>query len=292
MTGQGHGRIQFGSSEVTAEIRSVNNRHLKLNTRTGDGLGPLEPQIETLVRSRLRRGSVQLNIRVYGDHSACQFEVDYSVVEKYILDCKQLASKYSLKEQDIAVSELLALPGAVIDARGDTDQVDKQLEEAVLKAVSEALDCLVEMKTAEGKSMGEELQTQLAKLSEITGEIEKRAPLVIADYRQRLQKRLTTALADVGAELQESDLLREILLMTDKSDIREEIVRLRSHFKQFEDQLGASDSQGRKLDFLIQEMFRETNTIGSKAGDAEIAQRVVDIKSVIEQMREMVQNVE
>ena len=140
--------------------------------------------------------------------------------------------------------------------------------------------------------MGEELTRQLSRLAELTAEIEQRAPLVVDEYRLRLEARLSKVLAELGAKLQEADLAREVLIMADKADIREEIVRLRSHFAQFEKLLSADESQGRKLDFLIQELFREANTIGSKCGDAEIAQRVVDIKTIIEQMRELVQNVE
>ena len=140
--------------------------------------------------------------------------------------------------------------------------------------------------------MASELTQQLAKLRDITVHIEQRAPKVIEEYKQRLHSRLTQTLAEVGGQIQESDLIREILLMADKADIREEVVRLRSHFLQFQMLLEDPSSQGRKLDFLIQEIFREVNTIGSKAGDAEIAQRVVDLKSIIEQMRELVQNVE
>ena len=140
--------------------------------------------------------------------------------------------------------------------------------------------------------MGSELSRQLSRLAELTAEIEQRAPQVVDEYRTRLESRLTKVLAELGTKLQEADLAREVLIMADKADIREEIVRLRSHFSQFQKLLGDEESQGRKLDFLIQELFREANTIGSKAGDAEIAQRVVDIKTIIEQMRELVQNVE
>ncbi|MEO8272002.1 MAG: DUF1732 domain-containing protein, partial [Aureliella sp.] len=141
-------------------------------------------------------------------------------------------------------------------------------------------------------SMWDELSRQLSRLAELTAEIEQRAPQVVDEYRSRLESRLTKVLAELGAKLQEADLAREVLIMADKADIREEIVRLRSHFAQFQKLLADEESQGRKLDFLIQELFREANTIGSKAGDAEIAQRVVDIKTIIEQMRELVQNVE
>ncbi len=137
-----------------------------------------------------------------------------------------------------------------------------------------------------------ELSSQLERLVQLTEAIRPRAPVVIDDFRSRLTSRIEAALAESTASLQESDLIREIAILADKADIREELVRLGSHFDQFSKLLDASESQGRKLDFLIQELFRETNTIGSKAGDAEIAQLVVDMKTTIEQMRELVQNAE
>ena len=179
-----------------------------------------------------------------------------------------------------------------MESRTTDGDLPQELVTCVLETVSESLDCLNRMRRVEGNSMAEELTQQLDRLVDLATEIEKRAPVVLEEYRIRLESRVSKLLSDVGAKLQEADLLREVLLMADKTDIREEIVRLRSHVTQFRNLLGAPESQGRKLDFLIQEMFRETNTIGSKSGDAEIAQRVVDIKTIIEQMRELVQNVE
>jgi uncharacterized protein (TIGR00255 family) len=175
---------------------------------------------------------------------------------------------------------------------GRLSEIDEALGTSVLATVTDAMECLNRMRLAEGESMGLELAQQLVKLREITTLIEQRAPKVIEEYKQRLHGRLAQSLAEIGGQIQETDLVREILLMSDKADIREEVVRLRSHFLQFQSLLDDPTSQGRKLDFLIQEVFREVNTIGSKAGDAEIAQRVVDMKSIIEQMRELVQNVE
>ena len=197
-------------------------------------------------------------------------------------------------EANVTVADLLPLPGVVTEARlaGGATTISDELASTVLDTVRLAIDCLNRMRAAEGESMRDELAQQLAKLNSLTTAIEQRAPRVIDEYRERLSAKLTMALAEIGKEIQEADVVREVLLMADKADIREEIVRLRSHFGQFAKLLEAQESQGRKLDFLIQEMFRETNTIGSKAGDAEVAQRVVDLKTVIEQMRELVQNVE
>lgn len=292
MTGQGQGRNQFGSAEITAEVRAVNNRHLKIHLRTSDSIGVLEPQIEALIRSELRRGSLQITIQLSGGDFDSLFQLQTDVIEAYYRQCHTLAERLGL-EAKVSLADLLVLPGVTKEPRSSANaELAPELTQCVLATVKTTLDCLNRMRAAEGESMRLELARQLVCLADLTNSIESRAPAVIDEYRVRLTARLTKALAEIGATLEDADLVREVLLMADKADIREELVRLRSHFEQFRKLLAADESQGRKLDFLIQELFRETNTIGSKAGDAEVAQRVVDMKTVIEQMRELVQNVE
>ena len=289
MTGQGQGQAQCGSALVAAEVRAVNNRHLKIQARLGEGLAVLEPKVETLVKQHLRRGSLQISVQLTGAEVANEYRLEESVIKAYAEQCGALRAELGMPE--ISWAALLALPGVVSEQK-KTSGVDDELQAAVLSAVEQSLGGLNEMRQAEGSSMASELVRQLQCLDELTDEIDKKAPHVVEDYRERLRAKVSSALNDVGASLEEGDLIREVLLLADKSDIREEIVRLRSHSGQFGSLLKSDASQGRKLDFLIQEMFRETNTIGSKASDAEIAQRVVDMKSILEQMRELVQNVE
>ncbi len=292
MTGQGQGRKQYGTDEITAEVRAVNNRHLKVQIRTCESLSGLEPLIEALVRKSLRRGSLQLSVQISGVVGDSQYQLQESVVAGYARQCEALAGKLGLAAQ-VTLSDLLSLPGVVADKRSRAgDALPDDLVDNVMETITESLACLNRMRRAEGDSMESELSRQLANLNELATVIENRAPLVIDEYRARLESRLTKVMAEVGTKLQEADLAREVMIMADRADIREEIVRLRSHFAQFKKLLAAEESQGRKLDFLIQELFRESNTIGSKAGDAEICQRVVDLKTIIEQMRELVQNVE
>lgn len=293
MTGQGQGRRPYAAAEISAEVRAVNNRHLKVQIRTCETLSALEPQIETLVRKTLRRGSLQLSVRLSAGLADNRFQVQESAVAGYIHQCQTLGTKLGV-DGHVSLRDLLPLPGVISERRdlGGSDTLDAGLVAEVMATIAQTLECLNGMRRAEGASMGEELSRQLSRLAELTAEIEQRAPQVVDEYRARLESRLTKVLAELGAKLQEADLAREVLIMADKADIREEIVRLRSHFSQFQKLLSDDESQGRKLDFLIQELFREANTIGSKAGDAEIAQRVVDIKTIIEQMRELVQNVE
>lgn len=291
MTGQGQGRRPFDQTEISVEVRAVNNRFLKIQTRVSDAIAGLEPQIETVVKQSLRRGSLQIGVYLSGISTDSEYALKAPVIEAYWHQCNALASKLGITS-GVSIANLLQLPGVVSDAGGRASDVDEALAGAVLETVADAVGCLNRMRLAEGQSMAAELTQQLAKLREITVQIEQRAPKVIEEYKNRLHARLTQSLAEVGGQIQETDLVREILLMADKADIREEVVRLRSHFLQFQMLIEDPQSQGRKLDFLIQEIFREVNTIGSKAGDAEIAQRVVDLKSIIEQMRELVQNVE
>lgn len=295
MTGLGQGRRQFGTAEISAEVRAVNNRHLKVQIRTCESLSGLEPQIETLVRKSLRRGSLQLSVQLTGGTIDNRFRLQESVVAGYYAQCQSLAAKLGLPSM-VTLSDLLSLPGVISERQSGTGDLGQQLSDElvsqVLNTIADSLACLNGMRRAEGDSMGLELKRQLDCLADLTSVIERRAPVVVDEYRLRLESRLAKVLAELGTKIQEADLAREVLIMADKADIREEIVRLRSHFAQFESLLNSEESQGRKLDFLIQELLRETNKIGSKAGDAEIAQRVVDIKTIIEQMRELVQNVE
>lgn len=291
MTGQGQGRRPFDQNEITVEVRAVNNRFLKIQTRVSDVISGLEPQIESVVKQSLRRGSLQIGVFLSGRSVASEYCLQESVLESYFHQCTALATKLGIVS-GVTVAGLLMLPGVVGENGGRLNSVEETLAAMVLATVADAMESLNRMRLSEGQSMRSELEQQVVKLREITIQIERRAPTVIEEYRQRLHGRLAQSLADIGGQIQETDLVREILLMADKADIREEVVRLRSHFLQFETLLDDASNQGRKLDFLIQEIFREVNTIGSKAGDAEIAQRVVEMKSIVEQMRELVQNVE
>ena len=291
MTGQGLGRQQINASEISVEVRAVNNRHLKLQTRTSEGLGSLEPKIEQLVRSNLRRGSIQLNLQLAGYQVLAEYELQTPVIRRYFEQSKEVAESLGIPPA-VGMADLLALPGAVLEPRSNNGEVEEDIATAALATVQMALDNLDEMRLAEGASMAQELSRQLSDLLKLTDQIEARSPEVVEEYRTRLKDKLNKALEEVDGSLPEADVVREVLIMADKVDVREEVVRLRSHCDQFANLIASDESQGRKLDFLIQEMFRETNTIGAKASDAQIAQRVVDMKTVIEQMRELVQNVE
>jgi uncharacterized protein (TIGR00255 family) len=218
------------------------------------------------------------------------------VLQGYIEQLRSISRQLKF-EPELRWSDLLNLPGVVGEAPS-ADLNAPELAEAAEQVVSIALDQLTAMRYREGQLMAQELRRQLDQLRQIVGQIDLRAPGVVTDHRARLKQRVLAAIAEsleagmTQSGVQDADLIREIAILSDKIDIREEIVRIQSHFVQLEELLDSSESQGRRLDFLIQEMFREANTIGSKASDALISQLIVELKSVLEQIRELVQNVE
>ncbi len=292
MTGQGQGLAQCGQTQVVAELRAVNNRHLKIQSRISEEVAELQPELESIIRSSVRRGALQLQVQVQSNSKADAFQIQKDVVAAYHNQAAAVASQLGI-DANVDLGQLLTLPGTVMETKRTAgSKLSDDMIAATNAAVAEAVKSLNAMREKEGSSMATELEKQLKLLSELSDTIEQRAPSVVADYQARLRERIATALGPQAEEVKDSDLSREIVLMADKSDVREELVRIRSHFDQFAELIAGETSQGRKLDFLIQEMVREANTIGSKANDATIAQRVVDLKTTIEQMRELIQNVE
>jgi uncharacterized protein (TIGR00255 family) len=290
MTGHGEACRQQHGVRVGVEVRTVNNRFLKVSLRISEGHAALEPLIETAVRNHLRRGSVSVSVRVERESSPDDFRLNPVVLESYYRQLQEVFQGTS-GGAEIRIDSLLTLPGVVTEAaslRVDTDVVWPVIE----AALNEALENLSRMRAAEGAAMGRDLHANRQAIEAELALVQGRAPLVIEAYRKRLRERLNKLLEEFGLELQAADLVREVGLFTDRSDISEEIVRLRTHLQQFETVARTEANSGRKLEFLIQEMLRETNTIGSKANDAEIAHHVVEIKTAIERMREMIQNIE
>jgi uncharacterized protein (TIGR00255 family) len=189
------------------------------------------------------------------------------------------------------VAPLLSLPGVVHEPHAEHEEIELQWPK-IEAVVAAALAHLGQMRVDEGRRMAVDLMANARAIAAELSKVEARAPAVVDAYRGRLTERLNKLLAEVGVQSQPADIVREVALFAERTDVSEEIVRLKSHLEEFNSVMAAEESQGRKLDFLIQEMFRETNTIGSKANDAEIARHVIEIKTAIERMREMVQNVE
>jgi uncharacterized protein (TIGR00255 family) len=290
MTGHGEAHQQTDGLSIAVEIRTVNNRYFKLNLRVTDGYLALEPHIDALVRQQLRRGTVQLNVQILREHTAEDYRINTAVLTGYV---QQLEAAFGVElgRSSSSLTPLLALPGVVEEPATTMDAVETQWP-AVERALTEALRRLAKMRVEEGRSMAADLDVNARAIAEQLAHVEARAPLVVAAYRTRLTDKLNKLLAEVGGRIEPADVVREVGVFAERGDISEEIVRLKSHLEQLAAVLTAPESQGRKLDFLVQEMFRETNTIGSKANDAEIARHVIEMKTAIERMREMIQNVE
>ncbi|MBC8873791.1 MAG: YicC family protein [Planctomycetes bacterium] len=290
MTGHGEAQRQQVGVAIAIEVRTVNNRYLKVTFRTSEGYGSLESNIESVVRRHVRRGSVQVNVRIDREPTPDDFKLNEVVLAGYQQQLEALRKKSGVAEP-IRPESLLMLPGVVNEAarHNVSAEADWPLVEQTL---TEALENLSHMRAKEGAAMAADLHANCEVIATELDKIEERAPLVVDAYRKRLTERLNKLLEEYEISIQASDVVREVGIFADRGDISEETVRLRSHLNQFDTVAAAKESNGRKLEFLIQEILRETNTIGSKANDAEIARFVVEIKTAIERMREMIQNVE
>jgi len=289
MTGFGEAHRHTDRLTVVVEVRTINSRYFKLSVRSGDGYSSLEPQIEGLVRQHIKRGTVQVNLRVDRAELADDFQINSQVLEGYRKQIQSLRKEWNLPEP--SWEALLQLPGVVHENLLSSADVEQDWP-VIGETIESALQNMSQMRIDEGKAMAKDLLANAAIIAEQLDAIDVRAPLVAQSYRDRLAERISKTLAEHQATLQPTDLVRDVALYAERSDISEEIVRLRSHLQQFATIVDHEESSGRKLEFLTQEMGRETNTIGSKANDVEISRHVIEIKASIERVREMIQNVE
>lgn len=294
MTGHGAGRIQRDGVTVSVEVRTVNNRYYKLSLRSPEGYGALESRVDDLIRQSIRRGSVYCDLRVERQPTLDNYRLNETALNAYYHQLRRLqaaaGNPASGNPTDVRWELLLPLPGVVNEesASRNADE-DWSLIEA---AIQLALDGLARMRGEEGEAMTRDLADNCVVIARELTEVEKLAPMVSSSYRGRLQDRLNKLLVDYGVSVQPADIVREVGLFAERCDVSEETVRLRSHLEQFREIMAAAESNGRKLEFLTQEMFREANTIGSKSNDAAMTRHVIEIKTVIERIREMIQNVE
>jgi uncharacterized protein (TIGR00255 family) len=290
MTGFGEAHRQSNGVAVVVEVRTINNRYFKLTLKCGEGYSLLEPEIESVVRQQIRRGTVQVMLRVDRVRGSEDYQINQVVLSNYRRQLRELSEEWHLGAE-VPLAELLTLPGVVIENPTSPSEAEEEWP-LVREALVAAMQNLAQMRTEEGRAMAADLKANCRVIAQELRQVEQRAPLVIASYRERLAERLQATLAEFAVTLDPADLIREVGLFAERSDISEEIVRLNSHLEQFDTIMGLPESSGRKLEFLTQEMFRETNTIGSKANDVQIARHVIEMKAAIERIREMIQNVE
>jgi uncharacterized protein (TIGR00255 family) len=293
MTGFGEARAQGEAFALAVDIRAVNNRHLKVTVRAPEPLHLLEAEFEKVIRRSVRRGSVLVHVRLERTARPGDFRVNAAALRSYAEQVLRVANELGLPPaaSGAMFGSLLTLPGVTQETdAGSSADADWPLVEPVLE---QAVANLQSMRRGEGAAMAREL---LSLCDEIAAEIEQvrqRAPVVTTAYRDRLLERVRQLLADTDVTVSQNDVLREVSVFAERSDVAEEVVRLASHLDQFREVATRGDeSAGRKLEFLTQEMFREANTIGSKAGDVQVSRHVVAVKATLEKVRELIQNVE
>jgi len=289
MTAYGRGEYHLGDTQFTAETRSLNNRHLDIILRIPRNYQVLEKEFKDTISSRIRRGRVEVSVQIEnnGEESPYSLELNVPLVNSYIKILHQLAEKFDL-DKEIQVDSLLQMKDVLLFRPEEVD-MDK-LRPGFQHVVEQALDSLDKMRAKEGEAIEADFVKRLDLLEEYVNEVYRRAPIIVEEYRKRLKDRIDHIIGD--ADLDESRLAQEVAFFAEKSDITEEIVRARSHLKQFREYLSMDDALGRRLDFLIQEINREVNTLSSKASDALISKVVVEMKAELEKLREQVQNVE
>jgi uncharacterized protein (TIGR00255 family) len=290
MTGFGDARLQGELLAASVEVRAVNNRYLKIITKAPEAYARFEGEIEKLVRETIGRGTINVAIRVDRVPRAEDFQLNRTALEAYWTQLQGM-SRDLRAPMPTDLTALCELPGVVADeARRSIDpQSDWEL---IRKLLEQALKNLQVFRVDEGRSMERELIANVATIAARLSAVAAKAPQVVAEYRARLLERVRQLLQESGGQVAEGDLIREVSIFSDRSDINEEITRLRSHIEQFHAFVKEPASPGRKLDFLSQEMFREVNTIGSKANNVAIAHDVVEMKAAVEKIREILQNVE
>ncbi|MCP3904006.1 MAG: YicC family protein [Planctomycetes bacterium] len=291
MTGFGGASTQVDGAHYALEIRTLNNRYFKAQVRLPDELQGLEAELEAAMSRRINRGSVVLAVRFSDTSAEAAARINPAVIERY------LEQMHAVKGVDhgsthIDIGSLLALPGVLM-----TDPDEGRIErsrDVLLPLLSEAIDKLVAMRDREGEVLHVELHRHCRLIADHLEVVIECVPRIIEQYQQKLHQRMKTLLADTGAAVREEDLLREVAVFAERSDIAEEVARLQGHLEQFAQIIDSPTAEptGRTLDFIAQEMLREANTIGSKCLDVEVSRRIVEIKGGIDRIKEQVQNVE
>jgi uncharacterized protein (TIGR00255 family) len=291
MTGYGRAEAILGGRKYVVEIKSLNHRYLELSLRIPANLLPLELEIKKKINEQLIRGRIDVTIRretYSGIEDTRLLEVNLPLVKNYYDLLIQLKDLFNLKE-DITLDMMAGLKDVFIPLETLEDEITV-LWEGLAGVLSNAIAALIDMRQKEGDVLGQDLKARLYLINEHLDEIDARAPRIVLEYQKRLVERIRELMD--GMVIDESRLSQEVAIMAEKSDITEEIVRSGSHIKQFLEMLKSPEAIGRKVDFLIQEMNREVNTIGSKSSDAEVSCHVIEIKSELAKLREQVQNLE
>ena len=288
MTGYGRDQQLLHGRSITVEIRSVNHRYFEFSCRAPRGCAFLEDRLKRALQSAISRGKVEVSLTLQTVESRnTSVAVDHALAGQYITALRALGEEYSLPD-DLTLSTVARLPDIFTLCRGEEDE--EELAADVLSVLQNALTHFVAMRETEGERLKADVLSRVVTMEQHLTFVEVRSPQTVAEYRARLTAKLTELLN--GAVPDENRILTEAAIVADRLAVDEETVRLRSHFAQLRKIMESAEPVGRKLDFLVQEMNRETNTIGSKCSDTAIAGHVVEMKSEIEKIREQIQNIE
>lgn len=291
MTGYGEARYQSDTLNLAIELRALNNRYLKVSVRASEPYNLLEPEFEKVIRRTIRRGTVQVNLRCERQYAPQDFRVNAVALRSYLEQIRSALPGGDGWSGVALLGPVLGLPGVVPEPGRETFAAADEWP-VLEKVLAEALGKLQTMRQEEGRAMAEEFVEHRYAVAGRLARIRERAPQVATAYRDRLHERVRSILSEHDVQIDRSDLIKEVAIFAERSDISEEVVRLASHLDQFLEIINEPESPGRKLEFLTQEMLREANTIGSKTPDVEISRHVVEIKGILEKIRELVQNVE
>jgi uncharacterized protein (TIGR00255 family) len=290
MTGYGCAESQLKGATYAVEIKTVNSRYFKSRVKLPESVAFLEDDVEKLLQKNLSRGMVDCTLRLKNVPAEVLFDIDEAALRMYVEKLGRVASSVDIKSS-IDISGLLSLPG-ILMPMSPAGEAAERVREVVLGVTQEAIDELKRMRAAEGAALRQDLNGHCEHIKQDIERIRTRSGVVLQEYRRRLKKRVDELLVAAELKLDEETLAREVAVFAERSDISEEIARLDSHLRQFDESCHADGQAGRRLDFISQEMLREANTIASKAADIEITRCVVDIKCRIDRIKEQVQNVE
>lgn len=296
MTGFGAASAAADGLVVRVELRSVNHRHLQIKARLPMDKGHLEAEVEAVLRRHVERGSLAASVELERAGGARRARVDVEAARAWREETARVARELGMAGE-LTLAELLELPGVQVPP--EADEAGREVEDRlVLEALARAAEELVAMRAREGVALRADLEAHARGMADLRGRIAARMPEAVAGLQRALGERVAQLLSGEAvpkgsrAPVPDADLAREVALIADKMDVSEELARLASHLGQLSSLLDSRESVGRKLDFLVQEFLREANTIGSKCSDAAVAHMVVDLKTLIERLREQVQNVE
>ena len=287
MTGYGKGNISENLRNYQVEIKSVNHRYLDISVKMPRVLSYLEEDVKKVISSKVKRGKIDVFITFENSSTeGKEIKINNEIAKMYINQLKQLAEEENILA-NIEVTEISKYPD-VLSVQNTQD--DEQIKKELIEATTIATDKLVQMRQVEGSKMAEDLLKRIEKTNQKIEKISGLSTGLIEEYVVKLENRIKEILKN--QEIDESRLAQEVVIYADKCSLEEEVTRLKSHISQFKELINSDDAVGKKLDFIIQEMNRETNTIGSKANNLEITNGVIDIKTEIENIREQVQNIE